>query len=644
MHLRDRRVRAGTIALSLAAVVLGLALRIASRPLAIAGRTGFVSSDCLYHLRRARFAVAHFPRTIVLDPWIHAPEGGICIWPPLFDLSIALPARLLHGTGASRQDVERLAARVPLAYAAGAIVLAGALAALVRRRRFAAGALLLALCPGHGLYSQLGHTDQHVAESFWSLALLLAGLVLARRPRCARAAVATGVLLLAALSNWQGAIFWVPLLGVALLRPAWSCAAAAWRGAVFVFFLPAALLAIETAYFAHGAPLPFTYVSFGGFQPAFTTAGGLVLLLAGGLGAARRRRPRAAAGLLALAVGAAGLLAVAAPQFLGVVARGIAHLWSGGATAPEARHGLLAYEASWLSQIFEYRPLFSGGPGAALGLLTFAFVLSPTVIVLWAVRARKGAHRDAFLLLAAWGAFTFLFTLSQRRNVYYAAPLAVLAVLEIAAQASARLLRRRPRRIRLAAQAAVVAILWSPAALGWRDEIGSRPGFGSDLLTTLAEVSRRWSPSNPYDPRLLSPGNPAPPWTVLAPWSLGHLLTYYGEVPVVADNFGYGFRDSIDFFLARTEEDAIRIARRHKVKLVFAADLVPKLNDYAAIRGEGPLVGPEGPKPEYFLTMQSRLYDFDGLGLSHFRLVLASRTGTLRLGRFVARWKVFEVD
>jgi hypothetical protein len=51
--------------------------------------------------------------------------------------------------------------------------------------------------------------------------------------------------------------------------------------------------------------------------------------------------------------------------------------------------------------------------------------------------------------------------------------------------------------------------------------------------------------------------------------------------------------------------------------------------------------------------MQSRLYDFDGKGieqsgvsvppLSSFRLVFSSRTGILRGGRVVSRWKVFEI-
>ncbi len=185
---------------------------------------------------------------------------------------------------------------------------------------------------------------------------------------------------------------------------------------------------------------------------------------------------------------------------------------------------------------------------------------------------------------------------------------------------------------------------------------------GSDLFATLGWM-RREIPHrvDAYDPRLLGPRPAAaiPPdaRAVLAPWSLGHLLLYEAELPVVANNFGYGFLDSIRFFLASSEEEALAIARAHRARWILAADLVPRLNDYASYLGRPPLLrpAPNGLVPDgaYFETMQSRLYDFDGRGgdsagfavlpLKSFRLVYASRTGTMRGGRFVARWKVFEI-
>jgi hypothetical protein len=80
------------------------------------------------------------------------------------------------------------------------------------------------------------------------------------------------------------------------------------------------------------------------------------------------------------------------------------------------------------------------------------------------------------------------------------------------------------------------------------------------------------------------------------------------------------------------------------------------MNDYASYLGRAaPFERTErgiAPTSAYFRTMQSRLYDFDGrelpaLGippLASFRLVFASRTGIVRGGRFLARWKVFEIS
>src|SRR6476646_4080771 len=129
-----------------AALAIGIGLRLSTRAQLTApdGRVRALSSDDEYHLRRARFAAAHYPRTIIFDPLMDFPKGGVGIWPPLFDVALAAPARLLHGA------VDRGAMGVPLVFAAGSILLAGLLG------RLAAGdfagavlALFVAVAPGH---------------------------------------------------------------------------------------------------------------------------------------------------------------------------------------------------------------------------------------------------------------------------------------------------------------------------------------------------------------------------------------------------------------------------------------------------------------------------------------------------------------
>lgn len=66
--------------------------------------------DALYLLRRARLALENFPRTIVFDPFMNFPNGGTCIWPPLFDVLLAVPALVVGGRDAPVDLLERSAA------------------------------------------------------------------------------------------------------------------------------------------------------------------------------------------------------------------------------------------------------------------------------------------------------------------------------------------------------------------------------------------------------------------------------------------------------------------------------------------------------------------------------------------------------
>jgi asparagine N-glycosylation enzyme membrane subunit Stt3 len=183
--MKRMRSRRAVFLLGLAAALsIGAVLRLSTyRQLQDGARTRAVSSDDYYHLRRARFSVAHFPRTILFDPMMNFPAGGVSIWPPLFDLALAAPSLLMHGPGATGPAVEQEAAWVPLLFAAGSIALAGFLA----RRLYgdaagAAAAIFVAASPGHLLWSQYGHVEQHVAESFFGHAALYSFSVLYTSP------------------------------------------------------------------------------------------------------------------------------------------------------------------------------------------------------------------------------------------------------------------------------------------------------------------------------------------------------------------------------------------------------------------------------------------------------------------------------
>jgi len=664
----ERVTVAVAVAAVISAAVLGFGLRLSTREQLAAGdRVRALGSDDHYHLRRARFAVANFPRTLVFDPMMNFPAGGVPIWPPLYDLMLAAPTRLLHGSGAAPEALEREAAWVPPALAAGTVLLAGGVGALLSGGAGAViAALFLAVCPGHILWTQYGHTDQHVAESFFGTLVLLLYLR-SREPDPSRSRALlrealAGAALAAAVLAWQGAIYWGAIFALALVLETLRTRKSAVRPALLVLALPAAICAAATALWTAGFHPPMTYISFGFFQPLFLAAlaAGVILIDTAARALRRELTARdAAPPLIALAVLAAVLLPFAAPLSAGLV-RGVGYVL-GKTSEVSGSAGYVSYPRDWLKGIFEARPLFADGPWLAWKALSAGFFIAPIVLIAWLRRAFHGERPGGHFALAVWGAVTLVLALSQRLNVYYAALLAAAVVVEAAARVAYRFRSGRARKIAPLAAAVTVLVLAAPMGSGLIEELRAVRVPGRDLLGTL-EWMRRNLPHdvNAYDARLLSPGGPPSllrAGAVLGPWSLGHLILYDAELPVVANNFGYGFLDSIRFFLSQSEEEALAIARQRRARWIIATDLVPRMNDYASYLGKPPLLSVTAsgtsPRPEYFRTMQSRLYDFDGAGaplpgelippLRSFRLVHHSESAIPRGGRWLARWKVFEI-
>jgi asparagine N-glycosylation enzyme membrane subunit Stt3 len=215
---------------------------------------------------------------------------------------------------------------------------------------------------------------------------------------------------------------------------------------------------------------------------------------------------------------------------------------------------------------------------------------------------------------------------------------------------------------RRVAAAAIGLVLAAPFARSTPEEIHALHVPSPDLFATLDWMGRNIPRVvDPYDPRLLSavrfPPELARAESVLAPWSLGHQVLYEAGLPVVANNFGYGFVDSLRFFLSESEEEALQIARARHARWVVVMDLVPRMNDYASYLDRPSLLREtaNGPAPteKYLRTLQSRLYDFDGEGLRmsaisvpplvHFRLRYNSATAISRWGKLLAWIKVFEI-
>ena len=341
------------------AVLIGVLLRLHTVPQATyAGGVHPLDSDSAYHLRRARFAVERFPRTIQLDPLMNFPDGGVAIWPPLYDLALALPSRITHGAGATKEEVERGAAWIPVALAAGAIVLAGALGRRVLGPGSGAAlALFVAVAPGHILWSQYAHTDQHVAESLCGLLALVAFLGSRARPRSAAEGqalreVGAGLALALAVMTWQGAIYWGAIFALSLVLESVAARRPVAGAAVRTLGVAAACSGAATLFFLGWVRPPVTYVSFGLFQPLFLAA------LAGGT-AAVSTALRAIRGLAtrreiaisaALAAGAAAVTLPFLPQLAAGLVRGVGYV-AGTTSEVAGTGGYVSYPAGWLELI-----------------------------------------------------------------------------------------------------------------------------------------------------------------------------------------------------------------------------------------------------------------------------------------------------
>jgi dolichyl-diphosphooligosaccharide--protein glycosyltransferase len=659
------RSRRAVFLLGLAvSIAVGVALRLHTREQAtVGGRVRPLDSDSAYHLRRARFAAANYPRTILFDPLMNFPDGAVAIWPPLFDVALATPAVLAEGRGASPEAVERGAAWIPVLLAAGSIVLSG----LIGKRLLGTGAgivaaLFVAVCPAHILWTQYAHTDQHAAEC--ASGLLVLWLFLRSRERAGspgngpREALAGAAVALAVLC-WQGAIYWGAIVALALACEAVFAGRSVLRATAWTLGLPAVLAGAATAAWLSWLRPPLTYVSFGFFQPLFLAAlcGGTaaIALAAGGLRRSLTRK-EILLGLALVAVAGAVTLPFA-PALTAGLKNGIGYV-AGSTSEIPGEGGYVSYPKDWLKGIFEAKPLLADGPGLAFRQLSAAFFLAPIAVFLWAARARRGVRPGVWGAAAIWGAVTLFLALSQRLNVYYAAPLAALALVETARAVGVRLFGRRRALAALLVGIVLALPMWS----GLSEELSTVHAPGSDLFETLEKMRRELPHAvDAYDPRLLGP----PPFpaelasasSVMAPWSLGHLILYVGEEPVVANNFGYGFLDSIRFFLAESEEEALEIARKHRVRWIVATDLAARMNDYASYLGRPPYLKETSdglaPTPAYFTTVQARLYDYGGKGadlnglavepLAGFRLLFHSKSAMRRGDRWIPRWAIFEI-
>lgn len=179
----------------------------------------FYGPDSYDHMRRISLGMASFPKVPTFDSYYGYPVGTGQIWSPLFDYLLTI-LTVAVGLGKGDEQTARFIGfwlppilssfTVFMVYAVGKRLF-GKTAGL-------ASAFIIALLPGHILYSFVSELDHHVAEPMVSLAIFICLLKeiesLERRPKKVSIFPMTGLWMAVGILIWRGSvIFW----GIALL-------------------------------------------------------------------------------------------------------------------------------------------------------------------------------------------------------------------------------------------------------------------------------------------------------------------------------------------------------------------------------------------------------------------------------------------
>ncbi|MHC4393006.1 MAG: STT3 domain-containing protein [Planctomycetota bacterium] len=587
--------------------------------------------DAFYHLRRIRAATAEWPRVPSFDAWMGVPNGGTCIWPPLFDW---IPATFARVTGLDPVTVAFF--WPPFLAAVGIVVvielgrrLSGVRAGLL------AGAVF-ALLPTTLLAGLLGRVDHHIAEAFM-LPLFACGLLSladaldpasetdpgSARARASSAGLALGVFQGIALTLWAGSILYAGAIGLAFVLLALTLEQSSARrvlaravliaqGVALVAVLPHAGLAISWGD-------PFTPNALSLLQPA-------LLLLAAATPCAivwarsgERPAARALLGLGSL-VAVLAAVAVAAPSSLAGLGSGLSFL--------------TREQSPWLAEIIEFQPMLSSARArssavAGLGWAAYALPLALVGTLFLLVRGRVRRPRG-LVVLACLIVVVPLPFLQIRFLVAGAAVVALGMAVAI------------DHALRRGVLSGVITVLLalallSPAANVYQamaaGEEGHPGSIGALLHNLLIRLRRTTAPAgNAGD--FATP----PPYAVLARWDMGHALLYLGERGVVANNFGehlggQAFQDTGRFFHTEDPQEAFAIARSRRARYVITT------------------IGAEAfANPRRRDSFAVRLHRFDGSGgkrgSGHFRLIDQSEP-ELELAQHpegrLPRYKVYEI-
>jgi len=138
-------------------------------------RVNFVGADSWYHMRLVDSLVHNFPHYTTFDPYLFYPSGSTWQYMPFFDLLIAASALLVGLGSPTPHTVEVVAAYLPAILGALTVIPVYFIGReLFSRKAGLLAAALVAIIPGEFMgRSVLGAADHHIAEVLFSTVAML---------------------------------------------------------------------------------------------------------------------------------------------------------------------------------------------------------------------------------------------------------------------------------------------------------------------------------------------------------------------------------------------------------------------------------------------------------------------------------------
>ena len=558
------------------------------------------AGDAYYHMRRIWYSVSRFPETLPFDRYVGFPEGAQIVWPSAFDWTIAALIRPFVDP-TDQGSVEALAVWAPAVLGAATAGLVGLFAERFfgPRAGWLAG-ILYAVLPMSFVYSRMGMIDHHVGVALMTTVMLWltcemvvdVGRTRSNTARGSRKrislALSLGLVSAATILTWPGALLHVGVLQIAL--GVWWLSAEdriTARRRLISFVLSQAVLACCIAPLSLGlqwteygtwSPLVLTR-----FQPVYFAAAASTALLVQLL----HERTRMGETI----VGRAG--SAIAFAIVGVLLALVA--------IPPLRESMVN-AMGWFSQgeevlglIYETQPILmvSGTFDPNFALLRFGpgFLLFPLVWLYFARQALNDSSAPRAVLLFWALAFQFLTLLQWRFGNTFGPAYSILVAAAVCEWGGSLRVRGATRSSRLALEIGITAALLVWTAFELMEFY--RPKVAAIYKTLASEETRGRGPLIPskriFDEagRWIARETPEtngyldatidPEYAVLADWTVGHLLRYRAQRPMVQDNFGpfagrASFESASAYFRERDETAAIEILDRLGVRYVVGGE------------------------------------------------------------------------